>query len=277
MKLTAGVAAAVTAILLAAPAPAATRPQEVSVQFSAYGPSQLDVLPGEAVLWTNVSQRTHTVTSDTGLFDSGHVLTGGRFEFRFNQAGAYRYHCTIHTSIVGEIDVRRVILGTLPTAAVPVGSRVEFSGRTADPSKRIRIQRSLGGSTFTTIAGARPAANGTWKALVSAEATGDYRATAGADVSQTRRLIVGIRRVHIHPTRTGVSVSVTPSAPYARILVEVYLRERFGWWPVSSGHLDYVSEADVRVRRPARVRVVLVDRDGWTPIATSPVVQLGKS
>jgi len=277
MKLTTGVAAAAAAMLLAAPAATATRPQEVSVQFSAYGPSQLDVLPGEAVLWTNVSQRTHTVTSDTGLFDSGHVLTGGRFEFRFNQAGAYRYHCTIHTSIVGEIDVRRVILGTLPTAAVPVGSRVEFSGRTADPSKRIRIQRSLGGSTFTTIAGARPAANGTWKALVDAEATGDYRATAGADVSQTRRLIVGIRRVHIHPTRTGVSVSVTPSAPYARILVEVYLRERFGWWPVSSGHLDYVSEADVRVRRPARVRVVLVDRDGWTPIATSPVVRLGKS
>ena len=277
MKLTTGVAAAAAAMLLAAPAATATRPQEVSVQFSAYGPSQLDALPGEAVLWTNVSQRTHTVTSDTGLFDSGHVLTGGRFEFRFNQAGAYRYHCTIHTSIVGEIDVRRVILGTLPTAAVPVGSRVEFSGRTADPSKRIRIQRSLGGSTFTTIAGARPAANGTWKALVDAEATGDYRATAGADVSQTRRLIVGIRRVHIHPTRTGVSVSVTPSAPYARILVEVYLRERFGWWPVSSGHLDYVSEADVRVRRPARVRVVLVDRDGWTPIATSPVVRLGKS
>jgi hypothetical protein len=25
------------------------------------------------------------------------------------------------------------------------------------------------------------------------------------------------------------------------------------------------------------VRVVLVDRDGWTPIATSPVVRLGKS
>ena len=278
MKVIVGLAAAVAFIVLAAPVGTATKkPQEVSVQFSAYGPSQLDVLPGETVLWTNVSQRTHTVTSDTGLFDSGHVLTGGRFEFRFNQAGAYRYHCTIHTSIVGEIDVRRVILGTLPTAAVPVGSRVEFSGRTADPSKRIRIQRSLGGSAFTTIAGARPAANGTWKALVGAEATGDYRATAGADVSQTRRLIVGIRRVHIHPTRTGVSVSVTPSAPYARILVEVYLRERFGWWPVSSGHLDYVSEADVRVRRPARVRVVLVDRDGWTPIATSPVVRLGKS
>ena len=149
-----GVAAAVAVIVLAAPAGTATKPQEVNVEFSAYGPSQLDVLPGETVLWTNVSQRTHTVTSDTGLFDSGHVLAGGHFEFRFNQAGAYRYHCTIHTSIVGEIDVRRVILGPLPTAAVPVGARVEFTGRAADPSKRIRIQRSLDGSTFTTIAGA---------------------------------------------------------------------------------------------------------------------------
>jgi hypothetical protein len=69
-------------------------------------------------------------------------------------------------------------------------------------------------------------------------------------------------------------VTVTPSSPYARILVETYLRERFGWWPVSNAHLDYVSEADVRVRRPARVRVVLVDKDGWTPIATSRVVVL---
>jgi plastocyanin len=277
MKASAGLAAAVAVIVLAAPGGTATKPQEVSVEFSAYGPSQLDVLPGENVLWTNVSQRTHTVTSDTGLFDSGHVLAGGHFEFRFNQAGTYRYHCTIHSSIVGEIDVRRVILGALPTAAVPVGARVEFTGRTADPSKRVRIQRSLDGSTFTTIGSATPAPDGTWKTSLSAEATGDYRATLGADVSQSRRLLVGIRRVHVHPTRTGVSISVTPSAPYAAILVEVYLRERFGWWPVLRRRLDYVSEAEVRVRRPARVRVVLVDRDGWTPIATSPVVRLGKS
>jgi hypothetical protein len=154
---------------------------------------------------------------------------------------------------------------------------VDFTGRAADLSKRIRIQRSLDGSTFTTIGSATPAPDGTWRASISAEATGDYRATLGADVSQTRRLLVGIRRVHVHPTHTGVSISVTPSAPYAPILVEVYLRERFGWWPVLRRRLDYVSEAEVRVRRPARVRVVLVDRDGWTPIATSPVVRLGKS
>ena len=60
----------VAALLVLVPAGAgASGPQEVSVEFSDYRPSQLDVLPGETVLWTNVSVRTHTVTSDTGLFD----------------------------------------------------------------------------------------------------------------------------------------------------------------------------------------------------------------
>jgi plastocyanin len=274
MRLAAGAAAAVAALALAAPGGTAPEPQEVSVQFSAYGPSQLDVLPGETVLWSNVSQRTHTVTSDTGLFDSGHLPSGDRFSFVFSEPGIYRYHCTIHTSIVGEIDVRRVTLGPLPTAAVPVGDRVELDGRTASPAKPVRIERSLDGSRFTTIATATPAANGAWSTTIPAQATGDYRAAVGASTSESRRLIVGIRKVLVRPTRTGLAVSVTPSAPYARILVEVYLRERFGWWPIAHRRLDYVSEAELRVRRPARVRVVLVDRDGWTPIAASRAVEL---
>jgi hypothetical protein len=82
------------------------------------------------------------------------------------------------------------------------------------------------------------------------------------------------RKVHVQATPSGLAVSVTPAAPYAPFLVEEYLRERFGWWPVARGVTDYVSEANVRVRRPARVRIVLVDRDGWTPLATSREVRL---
>lgn len=270
-------AVVVMVLLLLAPAGAAVKPQEVNIEFAAYRPSQLDVLPGETVNWTNVSQRTHTVTSDTGLFDSGEVPGGGHFAFQFNEVGTYYYHCTIHPSIVGEIDVRRVTLGPLPTAAVAVGARIDFNGRTADPTQVVSIQRRLDGSTFTTIASSTPAPDGTWQATVSAESTGDYRAISGANTSQTRRLLVGIRRVRIRATRNGVAVTVTPSAPYSRILVEVHLRERFGWWPVARGRVDYVSEAEVRVRRPARVRVVLVDKDGWTPIAISPVLVLRKA
>jgi plastocyanin len=267
------VAMAVLAVLVPA-GTGASSPQEVSIEFSDYRPSQLDVLPGETVLWTNVSTRTHTVTSDTGLFDSGQVESGGIFSLQFDQVGTYRYHCTIHPSITGEIDVRRVTLGLLPTAVVKVGTPVDIDGRTADPKQPVVIQRRADGGAFTNVATVTPAADGTWKATVKAEATGDYRATSGTDVSQTRRLLVASQHVLVRPTRTGVAVTVTPSAPYARFLVETLSREHFGWFPVASGLIDYVSQADVRIPRPARVRIVLVDRDGWTPIATSKVVVL---
>src|SRR5207302_10965794 len=168
--------------------------------------------------------------SDTGLFDSGNVSSGGHFAVQFNTLGTYAYHCTIHPSITGEIDVRRVTLEPLPPAAVPVGKTVEFSGRTADPSRPVGIQRA-DGSTFTTVATATPASDGSWTTTLTAQATGDYRAVSGADTSETRRLLVSAWKVLVRPTRTGVDVTVAPSAPYSRFLVEVYLRERFGWWP----------------------------------------------
>jgi plastocyanin len=274
--LTRAVAVACALVLLtaAATAQAAPRRADVSVQFSAYGPSQLDVLPGTSVLWSNVSSRTHTVTAYDGTFDSGHLDPGRRFAVTFARPGSFQYHCTIHPSIAGEIDVRRVILDALPTAAVPLGSIVDFSGVTADAGQQIRIQRRVSGSTFRTVARTTATGRGTWQIGLRATTTGDYRAVSGADASEARRLIVGIRTVHIRPNRSGVSVEVTPSAPYAPILVEVYRRNRFGWWPVSRRRLDYVSDAEIHVARPARVRVVLVDRDGWTPLATSRPVTL---
>ena len=56
------------------------------------------------------------------------------------------------------------------------------------------------------------------------------------------------------------------------MLAAATLRERFGWWPVARARLDYRLAGAFRVQRPARVRVVLVDKDGWTPLATSRVV-----
>ena len=255
---------------------AKAKPAEVAVQFSAYGPSQLDVLPGQTVLWSNVSSRTHTVTSDTGLFDSDHIHPDQSFEFTFTKPGTYQYHCTIHNSIRGEVDVRRVILDGLPTAAVPVGDAVEFTGRTADPGRPIDIQLSQDGKHFTTVGRAKPHPDGHWSTLLAAKLTGDYRASSGGAVSEARRLLVGIRKVHVHATPTGISVEVTPSLPYAPILIEASRKERFGWWPLERTELDYVSEAELKLRGPVRVRVVLVDTDGWTPIATSKPVTLRK-
>jgi plastocyanin len=272
MRWALSVAAAAGLVVLVPSSIGAPQP-EVSIEFSAYRPSQLDVLPGETVAWTNVSQRTHTVTSDTALFDSGEVGSGGHFQRRFDEVGTYAYHCVIHPSITGEIDVRRVTLDPLPPAAVPVGRAVELTGRTADPGRPVVIQRLVDG-TWSAVSTATPLPDGGWKVTLKAEATGDYRAVSGSEVSETRRLRVSSWKVAVRPTKSGIDVTVTPGAPYAPYLVEERLRERFGWWPVTSGKLDYVSSAAVRVKRPARLRVVLVDKDGWTPLATSRVVTL---
>jgi len=276
VKLAPPALALVAALTLALPSSGGTRVAQVYVQFSAVGPSQLDVLPGQTVRWTNVSNRTHTITSDDRLFDSGDLPGGSNFSFTFPSVGTYRYHCTIHPAITGEIDVRRLTLDSLPPAAVPKGNGVEFSGVTADTGQSISIQRRQDNGRFETVGKTRVTAGGRWTVTLPAQATGDYRAVSGRDASETRRLLVSDRHVAVRASGRRLHVTVTPSAPYAPFLVEEYLRDRFGWWPVSRGQTDYVSEAEVRVSRPGRVRVVLVDKDGWTPLATSRSVSVSR-
>jgi len=244
----------------------------VTVQFAAFSPTALDVLPGETAVWTNASERTHTVTSDAGAFGSGSLLPGSRFSWTFTAVGPFPYHCTIHAGMIGEVDVRRVTLSSLPPATVPAGTRVEMSGRTADPALEVRVERSLDGTHFAPVATATPSAAGDWSTTVPAGATADYRAASDAGVSEVRRLLVSDRRVKVRARHGRVSVTVTPSDPYAVVVLQERLRERFGWWPVARRHLDYVSSARFRVRRSVRARVVLVDDDGWTPLAISRVL-----
>lgn len=270
----AGLAAA--ALLAAAVAPAsadAPGPAAVTIQFQAFAPTQLDVLPGASVQWSNVSERTHTVTFDDGSFDSGDVLAGAVVLRRFDAAGAFAFHCRLHAGMVGEVDVRRVILDALPPAPVPAGQRVQVTGRTADPAVPVTIQRDAGRGP-ESVARATPAADGSWSTTLTATAPVDVRAVAGADVSETRRLLVTDRRVIVRTTRRGVAATVTPAFPGARVRLEARRRERFGWWPTDTARLDYLSRASFRVGARARVRVVLVDRDGWTSLATSPVLRI---
>ena len=264
---------ALVAAILFAPATMASAAVPVDIQFEAFSPTPLDVLPGETVEWTNISERTHTVTADDETFDSGELSGGDRFEMSFDEVGAYGYHCRIHPGMVGEVDVRRVSLGPLPIGLVEAGESIDVEGRTADLSSAVQIERDTGGG-FEPVATATPEADGSWHAEVVAEKTAEYRASVGGDVSQTRRLLVSDRRVIVRARRGRVSVRVVPPNPYGRVMLELRLHERFGWWPQDFKRLDYLSRATFRVNRRTRARVSLVDSDGWTRLAISPVVRL---
>lgn len=260
------------ALALALPGAAAADVLPVSVQFDAYSPAQADVLPGTTIQWQNVSERNHTVTFDDQPFGSGVLAPGDGYTQEFDTAGTFPYRCTLHPSMTGEVDVTPVLLDPLPGQAVPVGEPVVFSGRTATPARPVQVQRVTTGGAFETIATATPADDGTWKVSVPAEESGEYRAGDATGASRSRQLLVSSRKVLVRPTRAGVSVEVTPPAPYARIALQLDLRDRFGWWPARQGRLDYVSRASFRVPRGVRARVVLLAPDGWTPLATSRVL-----
>ena len=147
----------------------------------------------------------------------------------FDAVGLYPYHCRLHAGMVGEVDVRRVTLGALPTGLVEVGERVAVEGRTADPSSPVQIERGTE-DAFETVATATPNPDGTWQAEIIAERTAEYRARTGADVSETHRLLVSDRRVIVRARPRRVSVRVVPPNPFGRIALELRLRERFGWW-----------------------------------------------
>jgi plastocyanin len=261
------------AVVTAAPAVAADAPASVNVEFQLFRPSPVEILPGETIQWSNVSQRTHTVTADDGSFDSGDLLGAAQFAQTFSAAGIYLYHCRIHPGMSGEADVRDVILDGLPTALAPIGQAVEFTGRTADATRPVTIEQDTG-LGFHEVAQVTPAPNGSWSTKLPATVTGDYRAVSAGHMSGTRHLLVSQRRVIVRATRTGVSVSVVPADPYGRVRLDLEERERFGWWPAAVRRLDYVSQTTFAVRRPALLRVSLVDRRGWTVLATSPTLRL---
>ena len=84
---------------------------EVWILGSAYSPSTITVSAGTTVTWTNFDSMDHTVTSNTGLFDSGTMKAGisnsagGTFSFTFSSAGTYPYYCTFHRTMTATVVV----------------------------------------------------------------------------------------------------------------------------------------------------------------------------
>lgn len=78
----------------------------VTISNFSFSPGTLTVKAGTKVTWTNKDSATHTVTSDSGVFTSGNLLSNGTFSYTFASAGTFPYHCTIHTSMKGTIVVQ---------------------------------------------------------------------------------------------------------------------------------------------------------------------------
>jgi plastocyanin len=78
---------------------------EVFINMNSFSPSSLTVTAGTTVVWQNQDAITHTVTSNTGVFDSGNMGKNDKFSYTFSTVGTYPYHCKIHSGMTGTIIV----------------------------------------------------------------------------------------------------------------------------------------------------------------------------
>ncbi|HLF40402.1 MAG TPA: cupredoxin family copper-binding protein [Acidimicrobiia bacterium] len=70
-----------------------------------FEPAELTVKAGETVTWTHRGSQQHSVSSDTGAFDSGTMTPGQAWSYQFTAPGEYPYTCTPHPYMTGKVTV----------------------------------------------------------------------------------------------------------------------------------------------------------------------------
>ena len=80
--------------------------REVSIDNFSFGPTELTVMAGDTVTWTNRDDIPHTVVSTDKVFKSKVLDTDEKFSFTFTTPGTYPYFCSIHPKMTGRVVVR---------------------------------------------------------------------------------------------------------------------------------------------------------------------------
>jgi plastocyanin len=248
----------------------------VSILAAAYGSAKVDVLEGDTVTWRNDSVRAHTVSATDGSWASQRIVTSGEFSHRFVAAGVSAYYCQVHPFMRAEVDVHKLLLDAPHDAAVP-GQPYELMGRAALKAGSPVTIEAADGSTAAT---ATVDSAGAFHATVSPRSTTSFRAVSGAESSPAVQLLVIDRKVtassRVRGRRAVIKTRVAPASHGATVVLQMRLKERFGWWPVRTAKLDHSSRArfTVKLRHPVRARVVLTTADGVTPLVRSSVLRL---
>jgi len=77
----------------------------VAISNFSFSPQAISVKAGAEVTWTNHDADAHTVTFDADRTGSQAFQNGDSYRQTFSTPGTYRYHCSIHPYMVGEVIV----------------------------------------------------------------------------------------------------------------------------------------------------------------------------
>jgi plastocyanin len=253
-----------------------------SILFETYQPPHIDVVAGDTVMWRNDSIRRHTVTAVDRSWTSSTLVPTQTFMRTFDAPGDYQYFCTIHPLMHGEVDVHRVLLEPTPEPGA-TGAPYTLSGRAALPvTDSVSIEADEGAG-FVPVDSTTVADDGSFRVTVTPRTTTRYRAVLDGQASPPVQVLVLDRNVALataqHGRSTALVADVTPASPGATVVLQLHLRNRFGWWPVRRARLSAASRARfvLRLTHRVRARVLLTQADGATQLARSPVVRVGRA
>jgi len=101
-----GALAGAAALAVTVRSAAAAEPVLIEIDRFKFVPDDTTIRAGDTVEWVNHDLAPHTATDNEGGWDTGKLDRNGRARLRFDQPGAYSYHCAYHPNMRGRITVR---------------------------------------------------------------------------------------------------------------------------------------------------------------------------
>ena len=77
----------------------------VDIKDFSFSPNPISVKAGTTISVANEDSVTHTLTANSGAFDTGDLGGGHRDRITVMSAGTYAYHCEIHPFMKGTVRV----------------------------------------------------------------------------------------------------------------------------------------------------------------------------
>lgn len=247
----------------------------VPIYNASFAVPHLDVLAGDTVTWHNASLRAHNVLADDRSFASPRLLMDGMYDHRFDAPGTYAYFCQLHPTMRGDIGVHRLLLDATKEPAAP-GKPYALKGRAALPEGATVSIQADGAEQATATVGAK----GAFTAAVTPTATATYTAVAAGEASPPVQLLVLDRKVSagqkVGKRKLTITAKVTPASAGSTVVLQLKLKEHFGWWPVKATKTgaDGIVRFTVDRGRKVQARVLLTAADEATELARSATFRL---
>jgi len=79
--------------------------EKIKISGFKFVDNEISINVGTSIIWTNNDTSMHTATSIDSKFDSGYLYENQTYEFKFLNAGIYTYRCSLHSGMIGKINV----------------------------------------------------------------------------------------------------------------------------------------------------------------------------